>query len=330
MALGSAGQFKGNEAEAAKYLRQKTGEEPSSGMIRYLAYGSEASGNDAARLGLTGSAQGVSTSLTSPTSFTSTPAPTIAGVSLATPNFEDILKQAMSMQTQAAQPAVASYQASIPETQAKYTQERTRLEAEKEPLEKRYQNLLSQVTGQQQAETQRTSIATARELGKRGITPSSGLYEQTINEALSPISRYYTGQISNIGLSQEESQRQLQNLISGIPTQETEATRAINNAIASLQAGAGQTGVQQALSLLQQQQGAQQSAASLALQQQTAQAQEQRLSQEAATKTAEAAWKQPYEQRLYEYQLGKPYFEPEPTVLDIESLWNEYKKLMGR
>jgi len=252
-------------------------------------------------------------------------------------DYEAITKRAIELQQQAAQPAISSFQAQIPETQARFGAERTRLEAEKEPLTKRYENLLSEVTGRQQQEEQRTGIATSQELGRRGISAEGGLYAQEVNRALQPITQFYTGQAKELGLSQEDALRNLQNLISGIPQQETEALRQIQNAIAALQGGAGQAGISSALQQAQLQQrenqetALQQLNAQIASAQQTYQQQQLGFQQTEAEKKraeeqAQLAWQQPWQEKLWSYELGKPYYKPETggETIDFTDLFNQF------
>ena len=59
-------------------------------------------------------------------------------------DYASVAQQMTDLYTKANAPAVASLQAGIPETQAKYGQIKTQIEAEKAPLEQRYQNLLDE------------------------------------------------------------------------------------------------------------------------------------------------------------------------------------------
>ena len=171
-------------------------------------------------------------------------------------------------QFEAIRPAVESLQAQIPETQAKFATERGRLTGEVEPLKQRYQTLLDDLTRRETRETEATQLALAREFGRRGIPQSSGLAEQTGLERTQPISQFYGIQQREAVGERESGLRQLQNLITGLTPQETEATRAIRNAIAQMQAGAGQSAIQQAMQQLtfQEQQRQAQAGESLAQQ----------------------------------------------------------------
>lgn len=168
--------------------------------------------------------------------------------------YSSIVQQQLKLQQQANAPAVASLQASIPEIQNKYAQTSAQLKAQQAPLEQRYQNLLNQITANQQKEEKRTSIAGARELGRRGISGESGFYDQYQNEQLSPVTQFYTGQAATTGQNREDAIRELQNLIAGVSTQETEQTRAVRNAIAQLQAGGASNAITQGLGIYQNQQ----------------------------------------------------------------------------
>jgi len=165
-----------------------------------------------------------------------------------------IAREQMKMMQEANAPAVASLQASIPETQAKYAADRERLQAKETPLTERYNNLLSQVSQQGQQLTSRQQTETSREFGRRGISLQSGIFDQTLNEKLRPISEWITGQTKDVGFEREEKLAQLRDLLSQTSQSEVEQVRAIQNAIAQLQAGGAQNGITNALSLYQLQQ----------------------------------------------------------------------------
>ena len=66
-------------------------------------------------------------------------------------------------------------------------------EATKAPLAKRYSDLLASIKGNQQVAENRQTLTTNNELGKRGITGSSGVAQQEITNAVNPITQQYTG-----------------------------------------------------------------------------------------------------------------------------------------
>ena len=99
------------------------------------------------------------------------------------------------------------------------------MRAEKEPLKERYEGILKQIlSGQERAETRQT-LTTGQEMGKRGILPSSGFFQQEMTRGLEPITREYTGMYKEAGTQRESD------------------LRAIDSAIAQLYAQAGQAGM---------------------------------------------------------------------------------------
>uniref|UniRef100_A0A6M3KU32 Uncharacterized protein n=1 Tax=viral metagenome TaxID=1070528 RepID=A0A6M3KU32_9ZZZZ len=179
---------------------------------------------------------GFSNTSTSGAGFTSTdPAQTIQAAI-------DALKKAN-------EPAVASYQARIPEVQSAYTQARSQLQASQPSLEQKYQNLLDKIKGQQTADVAAQTNITAGELGKRGLTGSSTLAQQEIQNAISPLNVKYTGLTQETGLAQTDAMRELQNQIANLTPQEQADIFSINQAIGQLQSGAGQAGMTAGLNL---------------------------------------------------------------------------------
>jgi hypothetical protein len=121
------------------------------------------------------------------------------------------------------QPAIKSFQESIPEVQKIYENQTGYLKSQQAPLEQRYSNLIGQITKSYQTET-------SREFGKRGVSTESGLFDQTLNDRLSP-------QVANLGVSREQDISSLLNQISTLGGQQSTDIRGILNSIAQLQAG---------------------------------------------------------------------------------------------
>jgi len=135
----------------------------------------------------------------------------------------ELAKKYQQFQVEANQPAIQQLQSSIPGVQQKFAAERQSLEAEKNPLEQRYQTLLADVTKQ-------TSIATSREAGRRGVSTESGMYDEWLAERIEP-------KAQELGLAKESDLRNITNLISQLTSGETEATSGIQSQIAQLLAG---------------------------------------------------------------------------------------------
>lgn len=148
-------------------------------------------------------------------------------------------------------PAVQSLQASIPETQQKFATERSRLEGEKQPLQERYKTLLDELKNKESQQVGAAQTASAREFGKRGVPLSSGAYDQYLAGQVNPIQQNFSTLSTQTVQGREDALRNIQNMISGLVPQETEATRTIQNTIAQLQAGAGNSAIEDAFRQLQ-------------------------------------------------------------------------------
>jgi len=123
----------------------------------------------------------------------------------------DTVQNAIRMNQEAIKPVVSS------------------LEAEKGPLEKRYQNLLSSIKGNQTTAENRQTLTTANELARRGISNESGVYQQELTNAVNPVTQQYSSQYTDVGLQGDQ------------------ALRALATQIAQLQSGAASTGITQGI-----------------------------------------------------------------------------------
>lgn len=66
-------------------------------------------------------------------------------------------------------------------------------EASKAPLQDRYKNLIASIKGNQQVVENRQTTTTNNEMGRRGISSDSGVYQQEMTNALNPITKQFTG-----------------------------------------------------------------------------------------------------------------------------------------
>lgn len=158
-------------------------------------------------------------------------------------SLDDTIRRAIDMNREATRPAIGSLESSIPEITQKFAAQRTQTESRRKPMQDRYANLISELKGNQQVETNRQTLTTNNELARRGILPSSGVADQQMTESLNPITSKYSGLIKDTGIAQEESLLNLDQIIAGLTGQETEATRSVRNAIAQLESGAAQSGM---------------------------------------------------------------------------------------
>jgi len=226
MAL-QAGIAQGNEQRAGEIARAEGISNPSSGIIRYLAYGAQDYGfGEAQQYGLP------------------------ISPSKAQSEFQSQFQEAIK-------PAVQSYEASIPEIGQKYATERTRLGGEKQPLTEKYQNLVAELTGRETKETEARARALSGLYSQRGIPLESPAYQQDLERKLTDISQFYGGQRKDVGLAKEADIRDIDSLISQLTGQEVESVRSVRNAIAQLQATGGLQANQNALDLYKTQQAQQ-------------------------------------------------------------------------
>lgn len=206
------------------------------------------------------------------------------------------IQQAIDLQNKAIQPAVQSYQASIPEVQAKYTQANQQLESSKQPLKERYDNLLGQIKGNQTTAVNSQTRITNNELGKRGILGDSTLAQQEIQNSVSPIDLQYSGMAKDATLNQDSALRDINNSQANLTTQQTSDLRAIQQAIASLQSGAASNGASLGQSIY-----ANELQNNLARQQESRLASAQSFEQDLASRNADI------EYQLKQKELSRPY-----------------------
>ena|SRR3990167_6075790 len=166
---------------------------------------------------------------------------------------------ALTARQNAIAPAVTSLEASIPETAQKFATESARISGEVEPLKQRYQVLLDEIKGKGDRQVATAQTAASREFGARGIPASSTAYSDYLAGKVNPIESEFANMYKSTGLEQESGLRNLQNMISGLVPQEVEANRTIRNAIANLQAGAGNTAIDDAFRQIQSQEQQRQS-----------------------------------------------------------------------
>ena len=223
-------------------------------------------------------------------------------------DFEAILNRSREMLTKANEPAVTSLQGQIPEIQKKFSEQKTYFENQKSPLKQRYENLLADVKQQGTQQVEKQTLATAQELGRRGILTDTGLGQREIIQSTQPIEQKTQSLTKDIGLEQEQGLTGIDKLIADLTSNETESTRAVRNAIAQIQAGTGTNAVSMAQNVIQQQQANQ-------------------AQKDAAARQAvqDAFEKTKYEQVTLpqaEYELGKPYYKADPApaqnpILDL-------------
>jgi ATP-dependent exoDNAse (exonuclease V) beta subunit len=80
------------------------------------------------------------------------------------------------------------------------------------------------------------------------------MFSKTLQEKQQPVRETFSQQATDVGISREDTLRNLQNLIAGIPFQTTEQVRAVQNAVAQLMSGASSQAITSAIQIAQQNQ----------------------------------------------------------------------------
>jgi hypothetical protein len=73
----------------------------------------------------------------------------------------------------------------------------SQLQTQQPGLQDKYKQLVDSIKGNQQLDTNRQTLTTNNQLGARGILPSSGVYQQEMTNALTPIDTQYAGLTAN-------------------------------------------------------------------------------------------------------------------------------------
>ena len=154
--------------------------------------------------------------------------------------------------TTATAPAEKALAASKPITEQAYAERGRQLEAEKAPLNERYQGLIAELTRRETKETGATSTALAREYGKRGVPLSSGAYEQDLLGKTGDISQFYAGQQKEVGFEREDKLRDIGNLLANLPTERARELNLIDQKIGELKAQGANQQMQMALEMFRQ------------------------------------------------------------------------------
>lgn len=173
---------------------------------------------------------------------------TSPGSPVATPVFnpQDLnkaIEEAIKRQQDAIKPQVDSLNASAPEITAKYNQTRTDLQAQRAPLQDRYNNLIQSIKGQGTEAVNNQTRITNNELGKRGLLGSSTVAQQEIQNAVTPLELKYKTLETTANQDQTDALSGIDRSVAGLATAETADQRALKSAIASLMAGASGQGI---------------------------------------------------------------------------------------
>jgi len=247
--------------------------------------------------------------------------------STSTSSVIDMARQLAALTGQLQAPALQTLESTRPQIESTYAERGRQLTAEREPLKQRYQTLLAEITRREQVETKAQETTTSREFGRRGIPLSSGLFETTLGEQLSPLRQFYTGQTKETGLARESGLRDIENLLGNLTIGKGQEMTNLSQAIAAIQGAQAPTSIQSALSLYGQQQTAQQNALQRALQER------ELVEREQQNAIANALAQRQFQEVALpksKYELEKPYYKFTPDTTgastSLEDLWNMFNQ----
>lgn len=126
---------------------------------------------------------------------------------------QKVQQQQLQFRKQANVPIASSMRAGIPTLQARYKQ------------------ILDDLTFRESEESAKVQTRVAREYGRRGVPLSSDIFARSQEEELQPTKRFYAGERSNVGITEQEKLDQ------------------INQAIAMLEAGSPAESIPQGIGL---------------------------------------------------------------------------------
>lgn len=179
---------------------------------------------------------------------------------------DQLIKTANQQLQEINKPVVQTLEAQKPIIQQATQQKGTELAAAKTTLVDRYKNIIDTLKGRSDQDVQRSDLDISREYGKRGILPSSGVVSQVQTEKANPIRQFYSGQITEAGISGAEAEQDILNQIARLPIEEADKLNVVQQAIAQLQAGVSKDAIQLALQQYEMKQNEQIQSAQLSLQ----------------------------------------------------------------
>lgn len=179
---------------------------------------------------------------------------------------DQLIKTAINQYRDINKPAVEALQAQKPIIEQATAQRGTELQAAKTTLGQRYESIINTLKGRSEQDVQRSDLDVSREYGKRGILPSSGVVSQVQTEKANPIRQYYSGAITEAGISGAEAEQDILNQISRLPIEQADKLNLVQQAISQLEAGASKDAIQLALQQYQMAEESRLNQANLALQ----------------------------------------------------------------
>jgi len=151
----------------------------------------------------------------------------------AVPQFKPLFAAQQALTAPTLQKQVSAFEQGIPLAKQRTEFETKRLEGEKQTTEDRFSSIMERLKGREQEEIGRTQQVQSREFGRRGIPLSSGVFEQTLEEKTSPISRFYGVEQAEAGYQKEAALRDISNQIGRLSLDEQQAVMQIAQQVAT-------------------------------------------------------------------------------------------------
>jgi hypothetical protein len=161
---------------------------------------------------------------------------------------------AQQAQQKAIAPAVESLREGIPLAEQAGQVRGETLTKESQSLQDRYQQIIGEIKGREERAVGRTETAGAREFGARGLVAAGPGFEAFQAQRTGDLTQQFGELLSSTGFGFEGLLRDIGAEQAQLPVETAQNVQGIRNAIAQLQAGAGQQGIQDALNMLQLQQ----------------------------------------------------------------------------
>lgn len=242
----------------------------------------------------------------------------------ATASTTDVVSMAQQLAAQLnqlRQPAIATLESTRPLIEEGFTAQQQSIEAGREPLKQRYQNLLAELTRRETQETETAGRIASRELGRRGIPLSSTSAQEFIGERVQPISQFFTGQRSEAETARTEGEQGINELLARLTAGRAGQQASLAQAIASIQGATAPEAISTALSLYQTQRQQEEAALNRAIQE------AQLAEQQRQFDIAQAA-QQPAPELKFADVLGGGYIY-NPVTGEVVNTLADLRKTMG-
>lgn len=186
------------------------------------------------------------------------------------------IDEAMRQQREGINQSVSALQGQQQLLPQQTAQRQATLNQQATTLESRYKSLIDEIKGQGAAQEKQQTRVTSDELARRGISLQGNLGQQEILNAVNPITQATQRNLTNTGIARESDLSAITQALNQLPLDEQAQRLAIQQAIGQTQAGGGNSAVQTALQLLQNQTQQQQFRQNYELQKQQLAASQQR------------------------------------------------------